>query len=394
MRLFANYNYFKGFLLLFCCFFTFSETFSQKKANPVIRKKQKFKRMTTPNIEKVFQSGEVYVRVRSVADRTIRLGLAPGGVTIVEFPIDDFIFARHPGDENIVTIDEMIKVRANPSDPLIFRPGQGFQVPNKSKQIPYSQITVQMVSGAVFTFQIYPVTDLQKSATRVEVLYSVQDIVSERRKLNLPTNLNISRQIKEPETEKEGLFNQVSETENEARSNQATPQIDETITEIQAMEVNPGKKETEADRITDFSQKVIGEAPKYKWKFGTPTHGLALAAQKTLLLENAKYRLDLIAVKNTLNEPLRLVNLPNLVIETFERERGKGSALNQEMFPVFSLIHNLPSDFLIQPNSVCYFAVVAKYPVILGLKQELKISVAQTNAADSPAFLSLLTTAR
>lgn len=386
---------YKGFSVFIVLSFSVTESFSQKRATQVRAPKQSVKRFSTPKIEKVFQSGEVYVRVRSIADRTIRLGLAPGGVTIVEFPIDDFIFARHPGDENIVTIDEMIKVRANPSDPLIFRPGQGFQVPNKSNKMPYSQITVQMVSGAVFTFQIYPVKDLQKSATRVEVLYSVQDIIAERRKLNLPTNLNISRQLKEPETEKELQVNEKPEIE--SRSNQSNPANDESKAEIYGDEVEPRKEEMEVKEkaiIADFSRKVIGEAPKYKWKFGNSTHGLALAAQKTLLLENAKYRLDLIAVKNTLREPLRLVSLPNLVIETFERERGKGNALNQENVPVFSLIHSLPSDFLIQPNSVCYFALISKYPVILGLNQELKISVAQTNAADSPAFLSLLTTAR
>lgn len=390
MRLCAKTLHIKGFLFLLCSLFPVPESFSQKRGTQVRAQKQSVKRFSTPKIEKVFQSGEVYVRVRSIADRTIRLGLAPGGVTIVEFPIDDFIFARHPGDENIVTIDEMIKSRVNPSDPLIFRPGQGFQVPNKSNKMPYSQITVQMVSGAVFTFQIYPVKDLQKSATRVEVLYSVQDIIAERRKLNLPTNLNISRQIKEPEKEL-----QVNEKpEIESRSNQSNPANDESKTEIYGDEVKLRKEEMERAIIADFSRKVIGEAPKDKWKFGNSTHGLALAAQKTLLLENAKYRLDLIAVKNTLSEPLRLVSLPNLVIETFERERGKGNALNQENVPVFLLIHSLPSDFLIQPNSVCYFALISKYPVILGLNQELKISVAQTNAADSPAFLSLLTTAR
>lgn len=390
MRFCAKKLHIKGFLFLLCSFLPITECFSQKKGTRVEAKKISIKRFSTPNVEKVFQSGEVYVRVRTVADRTIRLGLAPGGVTIVEFPVDDFIFARHPGDENIVTIDEMIKSRANPSDPLIFRPGQGFQVPIKNKQTPYSQITVQMVSGAVFTFQIYPVKDLQKSATRVEVLYSVQDIIAERRKLNLPVNLNISRQIKETESEKEPQVN--AETEIETQSKPIIPANEKTINEVQTDEVK--KEETESERIADFSRKNIGEAAKYKWRFGNSTHGLALAAQKFLLLENAKYRLDLIAVKNTLSEPLRLVNLPNLVIETFAGEKRKGNALNQEHLPIFSLVHTLQSDFLIQPGSVCYFALISKYPVILGLNQELKISVVQTNAADSPAFLSLLTTAR
>ena len=383
MKAFKNTVYFKVFLFLFCSIFSASEALPQKRLNP--RKSSKVvKKYVSPQLEKVYQSGEIYVHIRSVADRTIRLGLAPGGVTIVEFPKDDFIFARHPGDENIVTIDEMIKTRANPSDPLIFRPGQGFYVPNeKGKQIPYSQITVQMVSGAVFTFQIYPVKDLQKSATRVEVLYSVQEIIDERKKLNLPTNLNIPREIPQPETEKNNAEKRNSETQSVSANIELTQSNQVTL-----------KVETPEDRIAAFSKKVVDEAASYKWNFGTPVYGISLAAQKTLLVENAQYRLDLIAVKNNLKEPIRLVNLPNLVIQTFEKEKGKGNALNQEPFPVSLIVHNLPEDQLIQPNSVYYFAIVAKYPVILGVNQELKVSVAQTNAADAPVSLNLLTTAR
>ncbi|HRH40456.1 MAG TPA: hypothetical protein PKY82_02340 [Pyrinomonadaceae bacterium] len=389
MKVLTNTLYFRLLLFLFCISFFVSEGISQKRIIPR-KRKQAVTKSISPSLERVFQSGEVYVHVRSVADRTIRLGLAPGGVTIVEFPKDDFIYARHPGDENIVTIDEMIKTRGNPSDPLIFRPGQGFYVPNvKGKQIPYSQITVQMTSGAVFTFQIYPVKDLQKSATRVEVLYSVTDIIAERNKLNLPTNLNIPREINQTEDEKDNKNGAASIPSDNLVKTENKDLIGENKTENEVL-----PKDTPEERISAFTKKVVAEAAGYNWKFGTSVHGVALAAQKTLLLENAKYRLDLIAVKNTLNEPIRLVNLPSLVIETFEKEQRKGNALNQEPFPVFSITHNLPEDQLIQPNSVYYFAIVANYPVILGVNQDLKVSVAQTNAADSPAYLNLLTTAR
>ena len=379
----------RGLLFLFCTLFLVSEGVSQKRIKPR-QKKQNIALKKMPRLEKVFQSGEVYIRVRSVADRTIRLGLAPGGVTIVEFPKDDFIYARHPGDENIVTIDEMVKTRGNPADPLIFRPGQGFYVPNeKGKQIPYSQITVQMVSGAVFTFQIYPVKDLQKSATRVEVLYSVKEIIAEREKLNLPTNLNLSRQINQSDEEK------TAEKRMPLTSSETSVQAENKEIEGEGQPQNPTiEKETPEERIDAFAKKIVEEAANYKWKFSPSVHGVSLAAQKSLLLENAAYRLDLIAVKNTLNEPIRLVNLPSLVIETFEKVQRKGNALNQEPCPVFSIIHKLPEDQLIQPNQVYYFAIVTAYPVILGVNQELKVSVAQINAADSPAYLNLLTTAR
>lgn len=388
MKVLMNRGSVRGFLFIFCSLFLVSEGMAQKRIEPK-KKKHSLSRIKPLQLEKVFQSGEVYVRVRSVADRTIRLGLAPGGVTIVEFPKDDFIYARHPGDENIVTIDEMVKTRGNPADPLIFRPGQGFYVPNeKGKQIPYAQITVQMVSGAVFTFQIYPVKDLQKSATRVEVLYSVKEIMAEREKLNLPTNLNLSRQINQSDEEKAAEKRTAlisSETSVQAKSKETE--------EVESQNPN-SEKDTPEEQIDAFAKKIVGEAANYQWKFSSSIHGISLAAQKTLLLENAAYRLDLIAVKNTLNEPLRLVNLPILVIETYEKEQRKGNALNQEPCPVFSIVHNLPEDQLIQPNQIIYFAIVTAYPVILGINQELKVSVAQTNAADSPAYLNLLTRAR
>lgn len=322
-------------------------------------------------------SGAVEVNVRSIADRTIRLGLAPGGVTMVEFPADDFIFARHPGDENFVTIDESLKERANPSDPLVFRPGKGFFVPlNKSGRTPYGQITVQMVSGAVFTFQIYPVKNLDSSTTRVQILYSPQEIVAERTRLGLPVYLNMPREMPKPaRVEKSSLM--------------------ATTASADALPSKDGKEITPQQRIEELGQKMVAGASSYKWNFGAPVHGLAVAAQPSHILENGGYRMDLIAVKNTLSEAVSLVNLPSMVIETYEpKQRKKKNALNQERYPMDYIFHDLPDSAMLLSGATYYFAIVAKYPVILGVNQELKIAVAQTNAADEPVFLNLITKAR
>lgn len=323
-------------------------------------------------------SGAVEVNVRSIADRTIRLGLAPGGVTMVEFPAADFIFARHPGDENFVTIDESLKERANPSDPLVFRPGKGFFVPQTRRgRTPYGQIIVQMVSGAVFTFQIYPVKNLDSSTTRVQILYSPDEIVAERTRLGLPVYLNMPREMPQPP----------------ARIEKSS--LTATTASADALPSKDGKEITPQQRIEELGQKMVAGASSYNWNFGAPVHGLAVAAQPSLILENGGYRMDLIAVKNTLSEAVSLVNLPSMVIETYEPKNRKiKNALNQERCPMDYIFHDLPDSAMLLSGTTYYFAIVAKYPVILGVNQELKIAVAQTNAADEPVFLNLITKAR
>ncbi len=137
--------------------------------------------------------GAINVQIADItADTTIRLGLAPGGVTVVEFPADDFIFATYPGDENFVTLDPAMVQRQRPTDPLVFRPGAGFAAPAAGPNLtpPYGHITVQMVSGVVFTFHIYPVRELRHSTTRVSLTYQVADVVAARARAGLPDNLH------------------------------------------------------------------------------------------------------------------------------------------------------------------------------------------------------------
>ena len=84
----------------------------------------------------------------------------------------------------------------------------------------------------------------------------------------------------------------------------------------------------------------------------------------------------MLAVKNTLAQPIKLVNLPELLIET----RGaQNQAINRERWEVMGLAHTLPPDGLLQPGQVYRFALVSR-PPILGAAQFLSLAVAQTNA--------------
>lgn len=53
-----------------------------------------------------YLSGEANVTVKGNENPIIRLGLGTSGVTLVEFPAADRFFALHPGNSEMVTIDE------------------------------------------------------------------------------------------------------------------------------------------------------------------------------------------------------------------------------------------------------------------------------------------------
>lgn len=334
-----------------------------------------------------FQSGEVRVDVRSAADRIIRLGLAPGGVTLVEFPADDYVFARHPGDEDFITIDEQIKARGRPTDPLVFRPGKSFYLPDdKKSKTPYGQITVQMISGAVFTFQIYPVKELSRSATRVFVLYSPQAVIAERERLGLPVYLN-RREFTDQSSKQEK-----DKKSDETLAAQKRGQTDES-SEVKIGDkpnlpasLSPTNNEAQAAADEKLADALL---PKRKWDFKKAVHGLSLAMQPPVSTANGKLRVLLVAVKNKLREPIKLVNLPELVVETWEAKKS----LNRETVALKAVAQNLPSDGLLQPGKIHFFALAIEPPV-LGAKQTLRVSVAQTNAADEPALIDVLLAGR
>lgn len=105
-----------------------------------------------------FLSGEANVAVKGNQDPIIRLGLAQNGVTMIEFPAADWFFAIHPGNSDLVTVDDSPTKATDHF--LILRAGSGFGSPvllaNAGKG-PATSIIVQMQSGMVVTFLIYPV---------------------------------------------------------------------------------------------------------------------------------------------------------------------------------------------------------------------------------------------
>ena len=136
-----------------------------------------------------YLSGEANVTVKGNENPIIRLGLATSGVTLVEFPAADRFFAIHPGNSEMVTIDES-PTKQNDHF-FVFRAGSNFVSPPaaSSSTGPAASIIAQMRSGMVVTFLIYPVRELSQMAHRVVILYDRVAVVAARRAAGLAVNL-------------------------------------------------------------------------------------------------------------------------------------------------------------------------------------------------------------
>ena len=391
-------SYFSFILVLFVFSLTgiSSPVVAQRGPGKSLAEADKLPEAGQPLLDFVVGQGDVQVTVKDIAaDTTIRLGLAPGGVTLIEFPADDYVFAYYPGDENFVTLDAALVQRRRPGDPLVFRPGAGFAVPGPGDNVTarYGQLTVQMVSGLVFTFHIYPVRELRHSTTRVAMSYSVAEVVSARSRAGLSVNLHLREmnptlpvglplqpdaQVVEPAAAPDVA----AEPETAALPIAPEPEITPLTPEASARQ----QAHTVLAEMLDLAAGPKQLRPKFP--VTVRRHGLKVAALPTRLLPDDA-QLDVIAVTNLLNRPLRLVNLPEMAVET----RAGPAVVNREPYSLLGQAHNLPADGLLAPGQTYFFILVTRPPV-LGAKQFLTIAVAQTNAADEPAVLSLLEHAR
>ena len=138
-----------------------------------------------------YLSGEANVTVKGNMNPIIRLGMSQNGVTMIEFPVADRFFAIHPGNSELVTIDESPTKATDHF--LVMRAGSGFASPSVAANVgrgPASSIIVQMQSGMVITFLIYPVPYLSQQAHRCVVSYDRNEVVSARRAAGLAVNLD------------------------------------------------------------------------------------------------------------------------------------------------------------------------------------------------------------
>ena len=137
--------------------------------------------------------------------------------------------------------------------------------------------------------------------------------------------------------------------------------------------------------------KLALTSPKPK-KWTPPSHGLSIATSIPKDF-NGKDGLAIVivAVSNILPEPLRIVpGQPDLAIETRD-DQGKKSLLVEQIKPLHIECSGLGDS--IPAGATLYYAIVYRRPV-LGVRQHLRVSVGQVNAADDPAVADLTISTR
>ena len=337
-----------------------------------------------------FLSGEVSVAVKGNQNPIIRLGLAQNGVNIVEFPASDSFFMIHPGNSDLVAFDQETAEKSRRS--LVLRPGTSFipPAPGSQTRVPSASISVQMQSGLVVTFLIYPVRDLAQNAHRCVVMYNREEVVASRRAAGLAVNLD----GKDPQPPKRDAgavrFGDYPEqpdgTEPVLVSGRHGLTAD--VNSDKADErVRSGKASKKKPKVSEAAHRALKDALKSPAKvgeFSKPLHGLSMAVSPAVDLD-VETRILVVAVRNVSSGDLRIVRgNPELYVQTFD-DQGKSLQIEQ----VKKLhVESTSVDGKINGGAAVYYAVVYESPV-MGAKQRLRVSVSQTNAADEPATTAL-----
>lgn len=345
-----------------------------------------------------FYVGEAKVDV--VKDQTVvRLAMAQHGSVLIEVPANDGPRYIIPGDPEMATVDQ--KALERNKQAIIVRPGTLFVPParNAKARTPTATVTAQMRSGLVVTFLFYPVEDLAQNVHRCVLSYNRDEVVARRRAAGLPVNLDVER--REEMTVQSGAPTTIS-VENASEGDKKTPVSSppllpseppkppksndqpKIVTPTSPSEDTQRKKESETLAfIRDALQQAIKQPEQFK-QWTRPSHGLKLS-QVSVPVVGHSYSLAIIAIKNTTNDLLKFTSTgPDLVIEMVN---DQGSAVNIESF---KYVHLEASDSTraIPPQGTTYYAV-AYSPPLLGSHQQIRLSIAHSNAADQPASIIL-----
>jgi hypothetical protein len=353
---------------------------------------------STPQPAPDFYVGEAKVDV--VKDQTVvRLAMAQHGSVLIEVPANDGPRYIIPGDPEMATVDQ--KALERNKQAIIVRPGTLFVPParNAKARTPAATVTAQMRSGLVVTFLFYPVEDLAQNVHRCVLTYNRDEVVARRRAAGLPVNLDVER--REEMTVQSGAPTTIS-VENASEGDKKTPVSSppllpseppkppksndqpKIVTPTSPSEDMQRKKESETLAfIRDALQQAIKQPEQFK-QWTRPSHGLKLS-QVSVPVVGHSYSLAIIAIKNTTNDLLKFTSTgPDLVIEMVN---DQGSPVNIESF---KYVHLEASDSTraIPPQGTTYYAV-AYSPPLLGSHQQIRLSIAHSNAADQPASIIL-----
>ena len=354
---------------------------------------------STPQPAPDFYVGEAKVDV--VKDQTVvRLAMAQHGSVLIEVPANDGPRYIIPGDPEMATVDQKALERNKRA--IIVRPGTLFVPParNAKARTPAATITAQMRSGLVVTFLFYPVEDLAQNVHRCVLSYNRDEVVARRRAAGLPVNLDVERREemtaqsdapttisvestsdseKKPPPSPSPLASP-SEPAKPSKSGEE-PKINRPASPTE--DTNTRKESEAVTYIRGALQRAIKQPEDFK-QWTRPFNGLKLS-QVSVPVVGHSYSLAIVAIKNTTNDLLKFAaTSPDLVIETVN---DQGKPVNIESL---KYLHVEASDSTqtIPAQGTTYYAL-AYSPPILGTHQQIRLSVAHSNAADQPVSIIL-----
>lgn len=331
-----------------------------------------------------YMSGEANVTVKGNQNPIIRLGLAQNGVNVIEFPAADSFFMIHPGNSELVSFDEETAKRSKRS--LVLRPGAAFVAPPVGSQTkgPSASISVQMQSGVVVTFLIYPVRELSQNAHRCVVMYNRDEVVAARKMAGLAVNLD----GRDPSPKRSnGSVRFGEEGDQDGVEEIVVPKLSRLIADVDSSRaderVRTGRASKKRPKLSDVASKALREAienPNKMGAFAKSKHGLSLTVMPVVDLD-VQARMVVIAVRNDAGGVLRIVQgNPEVYVQTFD---DKGKTLQLEQVKRL-YVESTSLEGKLNKGEVVYYAIVYEAPV-LGVLQRLRVSVSQTEAADEPA---------
>lgn len=373
----------------------------------------KFPRAKKPTTEQPvnFLSGDASVLVQGDKPQLIPLGLTYNRVLVIEFPASDRFFRWHGGNSRMIYIDDsptkktdnFIVLRAVP--PHKENPA-GFNAP--------VQLSIQMKSGLVVPFMIYPTREEARAAYRCVLRYDRDEVMRMRRAEGLAVNLGVAESPAVP-TEVTSATAALSPTpvtnptvtlvsaalpipvpppivelsnERTARPETA-PEVSPVVAEIERKAKKSNDKGGDPNEAAKSGLAAAIREPKQFKRWTPPLHGLAVA---TIARDvNERSRLVIVAVRNMNTQAVRIMpGHPDIYIETFG-EGGKPVQVER----VKRLLHTetTTESRVLPAGATVYYALVFETP-ILGVNQHLRIAVGQTNAADEPTAADLTAAAR
>jgi hypothetical protein len=354
---------------------------------------------STPQPAPDFYVGEAKVDV--VKDQTVvRLAMAQHGSVLIEVPANDGPRYIIPGDPEMATVDQKALERNKRA--IIVRPGTLFVPParNAKARTPAATVTAQMRSGLVVTFLFYPVEDLAQNVHRCVLSYNRDEVVARRRAAGLPVNLDVERREEMTAQSDAPTTISVESTSDGEKKPPPSPSPLASPSEpakppksgeepkinrpASLTEDTNTRKESEAvTYIRGALQRAIKQPEDFK-QWTRPFNGLKLS-QVSVPVVGHSYFLAIIPIKNTTNDLLKFAATgPDLVIETVNDE---GKPVNIESL---KYLHVEASDSTqtIPAQGTTYYAV-AYSPPVLGTHQQIRLSIAHSNAADQPVSIIL-----